>query len=47
MDLHGETLGRRAAEIALARMADPDSPPIEQTFKPTLVVRATTAPPAV
>jgi DNA-binding LacI/PurR family transcriptional regulator len=47
VDLHGETLGRRAAEIALARMADPEASPIEQTFKPTLVVRATTGPPAV
>jgi DNA-binding LacI/PurR family transcriptional regulator len=46
VDLHGEELGRRAAEIALARMADPDAPPMEQIFKPSLVVRGTTAPPA-
>ena len=46
VDLHGEELGRRAAEIALARMADPDAPAMEQTFRPTLVVRGTTAPPA-
>ena len=46
VDLHGEELGRRAAEIALARMANPDAPPMEETFKPTLVIRGTTAPPA-
>jgi DNA-binding LacI/PurR family transcriptional regulator len=47
VDLHGEELGRRAAEIALARMAHPDAPPMDQNFKPTLVIRGTTAPPAV
>jgi DNA-binding LacI/PurR family transcriptional regulator len=46
VDLHGEQLGRRAAEVALAIMADPGIAPIEENFPPTLVVRGTTAPPA-
>jgi DNA-binding LacI/PurR family transcriptional regulator len=46
VDLHGEELGRRAAEIGLARMAHPGAPPIDQNFKPTLMIRGTTAPPA-
>jgi DNA-binding LacI/PurR family transcriptional regulator len=46
VDIHADILGRRAAEIALARMADPDAAPVEQTVKPSLVVRGTTAPPA-
>lgn len=44
VDLHGEELGRVAAEAALRRFADPSSPPANHMSTPTLVVRATTGP---
>ena len=43
VDIHADVLGQRAAEIALARLADGDAPAVTQTVKPTLVVRGTTA----
>jgi LacI family transcriptional regulator len=38
-------LGRRAAELLIARLAQPDSRPTRETLLTRLVVRATTAPP--
>ena len=46
IDLHGEALGRRAAEVALTRLADRDAALIEENHPPSLVVRGTTAPPS-
>lgn len=45
VDLHAFELGRRAMEIAVLRSQDPDGEPIIETFEPSLVVRASTAPP--
>jgi DNA-binding LacI/PurR family transcriptional regulator len=45
VDIHADILGRRAAEIALTRLADREAPAVNQTVQPTLVVRGTTAPP--
>jgi DNA-binding LacI/PurR family transcriptional regulator len=45
VDLHAYDLGRRAAEIAVMRSEDPAGEPIVETFTPSLVVRASTAPP--
>lgn len=39
------TLGRRAVELALARLADPDAPFEHVTLVPSLQVRETSAPP--
>jgi LacI family transcriptional regulator len=38
-------LGRRAAELLLRRIAQPDSPPTVELLHPQLVVRGSTAPP--
>lgn len=46
VDLHGRTLGRVAAQIALARVDDPLEPVESRVFASSLVVRQTTAPPA-
>jgi DNA-binding LacI/PurR family transcriptional regulator len=45
VDVHAAVLGRRAAEVALARMAEPGSPLVTESISPTLVIRTTTAPP--
>jgi LacI family transcriptional regulator len=39
----GLELGRTAAELALAAMADPGGEPVTVTFPPELVVRASSA----
>jgi LacI family transcriptional regulator len=41
----GEEIGRAAAQMALARIDDGDSPPSSVSFPPELVVRESTAPP--
>lgn len=46
VDIHGGQLGRRAAEIALARTFGNDRQTVHDMLEPTLVVRGTTAPPA-
>ena len=38
-------LGRRAARLLLRRIEDPTCPPAVECLQPTLVVRASTAPP--
>ncbi|MGM7774553.1 LacI family DNA-binding transcriptional regulator [Arthrobacter sp. KNU-44] len=45
IDLHPVDLGRRAAEIAVLRSKDPASEPMVEVFTPSLVVRASSAPP--
>ncbi|WP_369045861.1 LacI family DNA-binding transcriptional regulator [Sinomonas sp. P10A9] len=45
VDLHAADLGRRATEIAVVRSEDPTREPMVETFEPSLVVRASTAPP--
>lgn len=47
VDIHGEELGRLAAETALRRLADPEAPAAVVASTPTLIVRATTAPPPI
>jgi LacI family transcriptional regulator len=39
-------LGTRAAELLLARLADPDASPVNELLEPELVARESTAPPA-
>lgn len=45
VDIHAETLGRRAAQIALSRMAARDATPVDEVIEPSLLVRGTTASP--
>lgn len=45
VDIHGEELGRLAAEAALRRLAEPTAPAAVVASTPTLIVRATTDPP--
>lgn len=45
VDVHSESLGRTAAELALARLADPHAEPTYRSSLPALVIRATTGPP--
>lgn len=46
VDIHGEQLGRQAAEVAARRLAEPETPPINLISPPSLVIRGTTGPPA-
>lgn len=45
VDLHPVDLGRRAAEIAILRSNDPELEPMVEVFSPSLLVRASSAPP--
>ena len=45
VDLHPVDLGRRAAEIAILRSNDPTLEPMVEVFTPSLLVRASSAPP--
>lgn len=44
VDIHGHTLGRDAAELALRRIADRNALPATKVILPSLVVRRTTGP---
>ena len=46
VDISGREIGRQAADLLLARIADPGRPPTEFLAAPTLAVRGSTAPPA-
>lgn len=46
VDLHALDLGRAAGAAALARLANPGAPPVDQSSNPRLVVRRSTAAPA-
>lgn len=45
IDLHAVQIGRDAGRVALERLADPGSPPVDLSSEPTMVSRGTTAPP--
>jgi DNA-binding LacI/PurR family transcriptional regulator len=45
VNIHGEELGRRAAQTLFRRIENPDCGPIQQTIDAELVVRQSTAPP--
>lgn len=47
VDLHAVDLGRQGAELAVWRSAHPGEPPVVKTATPTLMVRASTGPPAL
>jgi DNA-binding LacI/PurR family transcriptional regulator len=45
IDLHPVDLGRRAAEMAVRRSLDPTLEPMVEVSNPSLIVRASSAPP--
>ncbi|HKU31865.1 MAG TPA: LacI family DNA-binding transcriptional regulator [Arthrobacter sp.] len=45
VDLHPVDLGRRAAEVAILRSQNPAMDPLVEMFSPSLVIRASSAPP--
>ncbi|WP_236783131.1 LacI family DNA-binding transcriptional regulator [Arthrobacter sp. QXT-31] len=45
VDLHPVDLGRRAAEVAILRSMNPTMEPMVEVFSPSLIVRASSAPP--
>lgn len=45
VDLHAQEMGRRAGEVAVQRLRTPGAPVVDESSRPTLVVRGSTAPP--
>jgi LacI family transcriptional regulator len=45
VDIRGQGLGRRAAQLLFRRIQDPDLQPIQEMLNTELVLRSSTAPP--